>query len=98
MLLDIWSKQTLTTPDGRQLSTKQWAKELGIQYAPSMLFINDKGTEIFRAEAYLRPFHTQSVLEYVASGVYKTQPEFQRFVQDKADHMREQGIEVDLWR
>ena len=98
VLLDIWSKQTLTTPDGRQLATKQWAKELGIQYAPSMLFIDDKGLEVFRAEAYLRPFHTQSVLEYVASKTYKTQPEFQRFVQDRADHMREQGIEVDLWK
>ncbi len=98
VLLDIWSKQPLTTPDGRQLPTNQWVKELGIQYAPSMLFIDDKGREIFRAEAYLRPFHTQSVLEYVATNAYRTQPEFQRFVQDRADHMREQGIVVDLWR
>ncbi len=98
VLLDIWSRQPLTTPDGRKLATNKWAKELGIQYAPSMLFIDEQGTEVFRAEAYLRPFHTQSVLEYVASGKYKTQPEFQRFVQDKADHLREQGIEVDLWK
>lgn len=98
VLLDIWSKQPLTTPDGKKLSVKLWARELGIQYAPSMLFIDDKGSEVFRAEAYLRPFHTQSVLEYVASGSYKNQPEFQRYVQDRADHMREQGIEVDLWR
>ncbi len=97
VLLDIWSKQPLIIPDGRKLTAGNWAKELGIQYAPSMLFIDNSGAEIFRAEAYLRPFHTQSVLEYVASGSYKTQPEFQRFVQDRADHMREQGIEVDLW-
>ena len=97
VLLDIWSKQPLTSPDGRQLATNKWARELGIQYAPSMLFIDDNGKEVFRAEAYLRPFHTQSVMEYVASGAYKTQPEFQRFVQEKADHMRELGLEVDLW-
>lgn len=96
-LLDIWSKQTVTTPDGRTLAISKWVKELGIQYAPSMLFIDDKGVEVFRAEAYLRPFHTQAVLEYVAGGHYLTQPEFQRFVQERADHMREQGIEVDLW-
>ncbi len=98
VLLDIWSKDVLTTPDGRRLAVDKWAKELGIQYAPSMLFIDDNGSEVFRAEAYLRPFHTQSVLEYVASGKYRTQPEFQRFVQERADHMREQGIEVDLWK
>ena len=98
VLLDIWSKQTLTTADGRKLETTRWARELGIQYAPSLLFIDDNNREIFRAEAYLRPFHTQSVLEYVASDTYKTEPEFQRFVQERADHMREQGLEVDLWR
>ncbi len=98
VLLDIWSKQPLTTPDGRTLTSQMWAKELGIQYAPSMLFIDDKGDEVFRTEAYLRPFHTQAALDYIASGAYKTQAEFQRFVQDRADHMREQGIEVDLWR
>jgi thioredoxin-related protein len=98
VLLDIWSKQPLTTPDGRHMETAKWVKELGIQYAPSMLFIDDKGDEVFRTEAYLRPFHTQSALDYVASGAYKTQAEFQRFVQERADHMREQGIEVDLWK
>ena len=98
VLLDIWSRQPLTTPDGRRLATDKWAKELGIQYAPSMLFIDDQGSAVFRSEAYLRPFHTQSVLEYVASGVYKSQPEFQRFVQDRADHLREQGVEVDIWK
>lgn len=96
-LLDIWSKQPLTTPDGRKLETAKWAGELGIQYAPSLLFIDENNREVFRTEAYLRPFHTQSVLEYVSTGTYKTEPEFQRFVQERADHMREMGMEVDLW-
>jgi thioredoxin-related protein len=98
VLLDIWSQQPLTDPNGRRINTNAWVKELGIQYAPSMLFIDDMGDEVFRTEAYLRPFHTQSALEYVASEGYKTQPEFQRYVQQRADHLREQGIEVDLWR
>jgi thioredoxin-related protein len=97
-LLDIWSKQPLTTPDGRTLATDRWVRELGIQYAPSLLFIDDHGNEVFRSEAYLRPFHTQSLLDYVASGAYRSQPEFQRFVQERADHLREQGIEVDIWK
>ncbi|MDH5785892.1 MAG: thioredoxin fold domain-containing protein [Chromatiales bacterium] len=98
VLLDMWSKETITTPDGRKLTTAEWAKELGIQYAPSMLFIDNNNREVFRAEAYLRPFHTQSVLEYVATAKYRTMPEFQRYVQERADHLREQGVEVDLWK
>jgi thioredoxin-related protein len=98
VLLDIWSSQPLITPDGRQLATDKWVQEQGIQYAPSMLFIDDSGKEVFRTEAYLRPFHTQSALEYVASGSYRKQPEFQRYIQDRADHLREQGVEVDIWK
>lgn len=96
-LIDIWDKTPLTTPTGRRLPAAEWVRELQVQYAPSLVFFDVSGKEVFRTEAYLRPFHLQSAMDYVASGAYKTQTEFQRFVQDRADHMREQGIEVDLW-
>lgn len=98
VLLDIWSAQQLTAPDGRTVEMAKWSKQLGIQYAPSMLFFDDTGSEVFRTEAYLRPFHTQSALDYVASGAYRHQAEFQRFVQERADRLRAQGVEVDLWQ
>jgi len=96
-VVDIWSKASVQTPDGKMMSESVWAKQLGIQYAPSMVFFDDLGKEIFRTEAYLRPFHLQSAMEYVASGAYRTQSEFQRYVQERADHLREQGVEVDIW-
>lgn len=97
-VVDIWAKDKLKTPSGKSLSEKEWAKQLGIQYAPSLVFFDAQGREVFRTEAYLRPFHLQSAMEYVTSGSYKTQPEFQRYVQDRADHLREQGVDVDIWR
>lgn len=97
VLLDLWSKETLTTPDGRRRAINEWARELAVQYTPSMLFFDAAGREVFRSEAYLRPFHTQAALAYVATGAYRNQPEFQRFVQERADTMRGQGLEVDLW-
>ena len=57
----------------------------------------DGGKEAIRIEAFLNGFHVQSVLDYVASGAYKTQPELQRFIRSRADHLREQGVVVDLW-
>lgn len=98
VLLDMWGKESVVTPDGRTMAMSKWARELGIQYAPSMLFVDAENTEVFRTEAYLRPFHTQSALEYVATGKYRSMPEFQRYVQERADHMREQGVDVDLWK
>lgn len=96
-VIDIWSKDKVITPNGISLSEKIWAKQMSVQYAPSLIFFDVQGTEVFRTEAYLRPFHLQSAMEYVISGAYKKQPEFQRYVQERADHLREQGVEVDIW-
>ena len=91
----MWSKDAVTTPSGRQLKIVDWAKQLGIQYSPSMLFYID-GTEVFRTEGYLKSFHTKAAFDYVATGAYKTIPEFQRYVQKIADDLHARGIEYDL--
>lgn len=97
-LVDIWSKRSMTTPTGEALSVQKWLKALNVNYTPSMLFFDDRGVEVFRAEAYLRAFHTASALEYVASGAYREQPEFQRYVDERADKIRATGAVVDLWK
>ena len=95
-VLDIWSDEKMIRPDGKSVKIKDWAKELNIQYAPSMVFLNPQGEEVFRIEAYLKSFHVQSVMDYVASKAYQTQPNFQRYIDARADRLREMGIEVDL--
>ncbi len=97
-VVDMWSRSELTTPQGEVLAARDWARSLGVQYAPGMVFFDAEGREVFRTEAYLRPFHLHAALDYVASGAYRAEPEFQRFVQQRADQLREQGIEPDLWR
>ena len=95
-LVDIRSDDVLQTPDGRNLKASEWAKELNIQYAPSMLFFDQQGKEVFRVEAYLKAFHLLSVLDYVSTGAYQYQPNFQRFIQHRADVMSGLNAEVDL--
>ncbi|PVV07264.1 MAG: thioredoxin [gamma proteobacterium symbiont of Ctena orbiculata] len=97
-LVDIWSGEALITPDGKSMKATDWAENLGVQYAPSMLFFDGQGREVFRSEAYLRSFHTQAVMDYVSSGSYRDQPNFQRFVQARAEEMRERGEVVDLMK
>jgi thioredoxin-related protein len=67
-----------------------------VKYAPSLVFFDRDGREVFRAEAYLRSFHIQSVMDYVASGAYLEQPSFQRFISARADALEAQGVLVDL--
>jgi thioredoxin-related protein len=97
-LVDIWSAEELITPGGKRIKATDWAESLGIQYAPSMLFFDSEGKEVFRSEAYLRTFHTHAAMEYVLSGSYREQPSFQRFVQARADEMRARGEAVDLMK
>ena len=95
-LVDVWSAEPLITPDGRQLKATDWAAERKIQYAPSLLFFDKQGREVFRSDAYLKAFHLQAAMDYVSSGAYLEQPNFQRFVQARAEEMRAKGIELDL--
>jgi thioredoxin-related protein len=94
---DPASHVELTAPDGRGTTASNWARELKITFAPTLVFF-DRGAEVFRVEAYVRPFHLASALEYVESGAYRSEPSFQRFVQARADRMRARGETVDLWK
>ena len=75
----------------------EWARGMRISFAPALIFINEKGAEFFRAEAYLRPFHLDTAIEYAKAGAADSHPEFQRFLQERADSMREDGEEVSVW-
>lgn len=95
--LDRWSDTPVVTPSGERLAARTWADKLNVAYVPTAVFF-DQGREVMRIEAMLKGFHVQSVMDYVASGAYRQEPNFQRFIQRRADHLREQGVVVDLWQ
>lgn len=96
-LLDMWSKEKIVTPDGRETTVRQWAQDMGVIYAPTLVFFDTKAQEVFRTEAYLKSFHIHGALDYVKTGDYAAQPEFQRYLQDRRAEMEARGIKVDLW-
>jgi thioredoxin-related protein len=95
-LLERFDVYRLTLEDRRDANTT-WAQALRVSYTPTIVWF-DGGKEVFRVESYLRPFHLASALDYVANGAYRTEPSFQRYVQARADRMRERGQNVDLWK
>lgn len=96
--LDMWSDQVVTLPAGKRLTARAWAKQLNVHYAPTIVLFDADGEEIIRSEAFFKSFHTQSIFDYVASKGYQNEPSFQRYITSRADHLREQGIDVDLWK
>lgn len=96
--LNMWSDTPVITPEGKATTAREWARTLDIKYAPSIVVFNEKGKEIIRSEAFFKVFHTQGILTYVLSGAYLKEPSFQRYLSAKAEHLREQGKDVDIWR
>lgn len=96
--LDMWSKTPVITPEGKKTTAREWAGKLDIKYAPSIVVFNPQGEEVIRSEAFFKVFHTQGILHYVLSEAYKKEPSFQRYLTEYADHLREKGKDVDIWR
>ena len=95
--LPLGAAEKITTPEGAVVEAASWEKTLNVGYVPTLVLFNERGREVFRTEAYLRPFHIVGALDYVSSGAYLREPSFQRFLQSRAEQLRDRGERVDLW-
>ena len=75
--LNMFSDTPVITPEGKRKTASEWAKEMDIFYAPSMVFFDEHGKEIIRIDSVIRFFRLRNVLNYILSGAYRTQPSFQ---------------------
>ncbi len=96
--VSLLQHEKIIAPDGKSVPASEFARLLKITYTPSIVFFDRHGREVFRIEAYLRPFHLAGSFEYVSSGAYRKQPSFQRFLRAKAERMRARGQAVELWK
>lgn len=74
--LDMWSDTPVITPQGKATTARKWAEDLGIFYAPSILFFDEYGREIVRLESVVQFFRLRNVLNYVMSKGYLTERNF----------------------
>jgi thioredoxin-related protein len=92
------SDEKLITPSGKRTTAKQWFEDLKLTYKPAIVFFDKTGEEIIRKDAFFKAYHTHGIMTYVLTEAYKTQPNFQRYLEHKSDVLREQGVTVDLWK
>ncbi len=96
--LNRYANTKVVTPAGKHTTAKEWATQLNITYLPAVVFFDPEGKEVMRINAQMRSFHIQSVFDYVLSGAYKTELNFQRYISARADKIREAGKDVDIWK
>ncbi|WP_137699984.1 thioredoxin family protein [Marimonas lutisalis] len=102
--LDMFGSREVLDFDGEALEERALAAKWSVNFTPTtMLFHAEnagagtlKEAETFRMPGYLKPFHYLSSLEYVVTQDYRNQT-FQRYLQDKFEKLREQGIDPDVW-
>lgn len=94
--LDIWSNQPITTPRGEQMTARQYAQQMQIAYAPTLVLLDGEGEEVIRAESQLRNFHTEALLEFVSDAVYAREPNFQRYIEERGDRIRAANNQVRI--
>ena len=95
--LDARSNEAIMLPDGTPSTPAKWAEALSLNYYPSIAFFDEQGEQVMLINAYFRNFHTQSVFAYVLERGYLQEPSFQRYIAARAEHLNEQGIDVDIW-
>lgn len=82
--LDMWADTPVITPDGRRTTARQWADRLGLYYAPTLIFYDERGREIIRVDSVVQFHRLKAVLQYVLSGDYRRQPNFLRWRQARS--------------
>lgn len=95
--IDMWGRNEFEGLDGEMTTGRTLANSLNISYAPTLVLYSAEGKEVIRSDSWLKKFHTQSIMDYVASNAWRKQPSFQRFLSERADTLREQGIDVNIW-
>lgn len=80
--LNSMDNTPLITPEGKQSTAKQWAEDLNLTFAPSMVFFNESGKEILRVESVIRFHRLNNVLRYVIGKEYNNYPTFQAWLHE----------------
>ena len=77
--LDLRKDTPVVTPDGQRTTARQWAEELGLFYAPAILFFDEHGREILRVDSVAHFFRLRNVLNYVTNRAYRYEPVYQQW-------------------
>ena len=75
--LNMWADTQVVTPDGRKTTAKEWANQLGLFFAPTLIFFDNNGNEIIRIDSVVKFYRLLGVLKYINQKGYITEPDYQ---------------------
>lgn len=63
--LNMWKDTAIITPSGKKTTAKEWAKDLDIFYAPTIVFFDNDGEEIMRIDSVTQFYRLYGVLDFI---------------------------------
>jgi thioredoxin-related protein len=66
--LNLWGSRQVTSPSGQTMTEKQLGKELGVQFTPTLQFLDGSGEVVLRLDGYYPPERFLAALRYVGEG------------------------------
>lgn len=82
---EIFDDNELTTPDGIVKPVKEYAKDVGADFAPTMVFVGTDGNLLLRRIGYESPDKFKLTLEYLTTQAYLDQP-YHAFIRSSTQH------------
>jgi len=105
--LNLWGDKEVTDVDGEVTTEKKLARKYRVQFTPTLQFFpkqlaesNKKpghDIEVWRLLGYWKPFHFLHTFKYVNEAGFDKEPNFQRWLQKRAEEYQAEGKEYKLW-
>ncbi|MGV6859180.1 MAG: thioredoxin family protein [bacterium] len=80
--LDMDADTPILKPDNKASTAQEWARKLGIFFAPTLVFFDESGEEIIRIDSVVKLYRLRGVLEYVKLKGYEESPTYLRWRED----------------
>ena len=64
--LNIWGDREVASPDGRVMREKDYARLMRVQFTPTIVFLDEKGSTLARLNGYYPPHQFETAVDYVA--------------------------------
>lgn len=105
--LNLYGARAVTDFDGEEMEERELARRWKVNFTPTVVYFpkdpkevagkNGRDAEIWRLTGYWKPFHFLNSFRYVATGGYKDEPNFQKWLTDRREDLEAQGQKVKLW-
>lgn len=104
--LDMRGAREVIDLDGEALEERKLVRKWGVNFTPTMIFIpadainvdgDGKSRSVMMMPGYFKPFHFDTMLNFIASGSYRDGGDFQRYLDARAAQLRKEGKDVTIW-